>query len=197
MQTIDRSQARYATRYSRRSLARLGRSCREERDRARLSDDRRDLAAAAWPGVAKVAAAFARNFPRLRQEFYSDAALRLLDAARGYDPEKTPDFGLYARHVVRLAMVTTLRKSGEWSRSRPISGHDDLASQEYRCPVEEADAFDRLVRVVPGRGGEALALIFRDGLTHEEAGARLGVTGRTIDKDLALALARLRERIKQ
>jgi RNA polymerase sigma factor (sigma-70 family) len=161
-----------------------------------LDDGRRALAESAWDRVCAVPAAFTRRHPRLRDDFFSDAGLRLTQAAADFDPARNQDFVTYARWRVGMAMRETLRHASARSRDR------GLAEVDFRAPgipeshpAEESESFDALVRELPGRRREVLIRLYRDGLDRDEVAALLGTTASAVSHDARNALRQLQESI--
>lgn len=59
--------------------------------------------------------------------------------------------------------------------------------------MQRADALWSAVASLPVRSRESVMLVHRDGLTHREAAARLGITEKSVAKDLARARKLLRQ----
>jgi RNA polymerase sigma factor (sigma-70 family) len=161
-----------------------------------LDDERRALAESAWDRVCVLPAAFTRRHPRLRDDFFSDAGLRLVQAAADFDPARNQDFVTYARWRVGLAMRETLRHVSARSRDRGLAEVDFRApGRPESHPAEESEAFDALVRELPGRRREVLIRLYRDGLDRDEVAALLGTTVSAVSHDARNALRQLQESI--
>ncbi|WP_149112035.1 sigma-70 family RNA polymerase sigma factor [Limnoglobus roseus] len=109
------------------------------------------------------------------------SAVRILETARGYDPEKGRP-GTWAGFKVK-SVLSARRRSREYHAAH-VSGH--LSNPEgildHRGPerdVDREDLADRIrtaIATVPARHRRVLRLRFTAGLTLSEVGERLGLS---------------------
>jgi RNA polymerase sigma factor (sigma-70 family) len=157
-----------------------------------------------------------RNFyPALRpdepdfDDAVSIASLGLIEAARRYDPGRS-SFMTYAlfwcRNGLRRWWATRRRKGFRQavpgvrvvSLNRDLGGRTIAAS--LRAPVidlggrHDTEVVMRALAELPGRHREVVDLTLLQGLTLEEAGRRLGVSGERVRQVRQRAVGAIRER---
>jgi RNA polymerase sigma factor (sigma-70 family) len=150
-----------------------------------LTEDQQKLAVAYWPLARSLARPFKDQIPDASDEYESVACLALTEAARTYQTAQSLRFATWARHHIVGALRTARRERIE--RGRRLLLVADLVDEQYsvlnrvadlrRAPLDELDlveAFEARIRGLPSRYAEALRLIYRDGLTHAEAGRVMG-----------------------
>jgi RNA polymerase sigma-70 factor (ECF subfamily) len=142
---------------------------------------------------------FIRRFVHIpwdAEDIVQEAYLRLLEHRRGREPYEIPRY-LFA--IARNLVVDRKRRAFREARRREsffelgaqldnaAPAPDELAfvdqaSECLRCALDE----------LPERARHAFLLHRFEGLRHESIAARLGVTTRTIERDIAAVLAHLK-----
>lgn len=139
----------------------------------------------------------AADAPDLAQEVY----LRFLRADRA-DLIRNPEAYLYtiALNLVREQAVLDQR----WKHTVDATeSAADPALVDLRTPEEDIDRAARLHRIealietLPPKFQAVLILQYRDGLTYEQIGTRLGVTTHTVKKYVVQGLALCRKRLSR
>jgi RNA polymerase sigma factor (sigma-70 family) len=93
-----------------------------------------------------IAGHFARDFPRLADEFHSEAGLALCTAARTFEPARKASFYTHATNRIEGAMLDVLRNSG-------VRGY--RGRRERRRHEEEAPRVRSLDAAIPAKGQAA------------------------------------------
>lgn len=123
----------------------------------------------------KMARSFARRVPPLwRDEFESAAMLALVDAAQQWEPERS-DFGPYLNCKINFCLIDTCRKLFRRSRALPLAEWYDAGYADPRG-LDDADAFEAVIRPVSFRQRSLLRAVYRDGLTLAQAGRAMGLS---------------------
>jgi RNA polymerase sigma-70 factor (ECF subfamily) len=128
------------------------------------------------------------------QDLVQDAFLRTVEAAQRTEVTAPLTF-LY--RVLRNAVIDRVRLKARWAAIvQPQSGDIDTADWVHN-PERVALATERLSRAVaaidrmPARRREVFLLHRFEGLTYVDIARRLGVSGKAVEKHVALAMAQL------
>lgn len=158
-----------------------------------LTAAQRDRVSRHWDWAARMTGRFLKSFPRHRELILSAAALGLVQAALAYDPALNRDdnFEAFAYLYVRGRVLDDLRREARRDRER-LAALTDGAYLDPPPACEEHEAFEARLRGATPRQKAALRLVYRDGLTQEEAGAALGVCKSTACNSVHQGLKALR-----
>jgi RNA polymerase sigma factor (sigma-70 family) len=140
--------------------------------------------------IHKVCWAYA-NSPDEREDLFQEIAVRLLSAARNYDPTRKLSTWIY--RVALNVAIDFHRKRSRRSRERlgldgeleTASGHDQAVAEqlrELRELLEHQSEADR-----------ALLLLHLDGNSHSEIGEVLGIS----ESNVGTRLSRLKQSLRQ
>jgi RNA polymerase sigma factor (sigma-70 family) len=154
--------------------------------------------------AASFAARHARRRPWLADDLHAVARLGLVQAARSFDPAA----GRWAPHAwAWMRSVTNRLLDGEAPMGyrrprRPGAPHVGTipptlhpAARDARPWREAEEAFEAILRRCRPDHAEVLRLYYRDGLTLDEIGARLGITKQAVHARHRLAIGLLRTTI--
>lgn len=115
-----------------------------------------------------------------------------MDVARGnrQTGSKAKRGGVVDSHRHALRMEHQNPSTGEEMGAR-LPG--DKFDQARRAQIEERDALRRLLAVLPARDREILYLTYWEGLTSDEVGEIVGITGAGVRYNVKRSLAKLRQ----
>jgi RNA polymerase sigma factor (sigma-70 family) len=139
------------------------------------------------PLARSLARPYQRRKPWLHDDLESAACYGLFRAALHYDPGTRARFGTFARYFI----VGRLRQVYRRSAPALLPPHVIVVAGERtdHIPDDPVADFERLIACVPARHREILRLIYRDGLTHAEAGSRLDLCPARVNTQKHEALA--------
>lgn len=157
---------------------------------------RREAATQLLPVALRAARGKCRDWrrPHLADECESLALVALWEAVLGFDPARGCTVERHVAARVRMAVRDFLRAQSA----------GDALPEDAPAPERDEDRADaeeragRLLALADARDRPVLALVYREGWTQEEAGARLGLS-RTAARDAAqrgLATIRRRRRVE-
>jgi RNA polymerase sigma factor (sigma-70 family) len=147
-------------------------------EQSQLAGDNIDLAYWAARRLALLLAA-----PWLLEECEDAAVLGLIDAARAFDAARELEFSTLACRCIKNAVVARLKFLRRGKRCPTVAtvSLDALDGDLDELGVgprtaDDSPAFEELIAPLSDRHRQVLRWRFRDGLTLERAGRRLGVT---------------------
>ncbi len=118
-----------------------------------------------------------------------DVCVRLAKAIRGFRGEAGFKTWL---HTITLNAVRDFERRRARDQQRLRDYHESPLHANAAAPDDEHDALWVAVRQLPAKQGEAVMLVYGDGLSHAEAGAVLDCTEKTVSWHLHEARKRLK-----
>lgn len=135
--------------------------------------------------------------PDLAEEIVQDVMLALWERRATLDVRGP--IRAYLLTAVRFTAASTVR------RARVVAKHADAAAALHAPPAsadaallddERARAIEQAIARLPERCRLAFVLVRLEGLSYAEAAAALGVSPKTIDAQMGIALRRLRDDLR-
>lgn len=182
-----------------------------------LTEEQSALAAAYVPLAKVIAGECSFSCPRLREEIFSDAFLRLVQCAGRWEARLGLPFDMFVSQQIPLGVMDAfdrerpagLRKSSlRWAASfrgerrrvsrvpfRHDGRHGEPQDRGGGASLDESEAFETLVAWLPARNRAVMRAIYSDGLSQTETAARLGKGKSWISFLHAESLKILRERL--
>jgi RNA polymerase sigma factor (sigma-70 family) len=164
-----------------------------------LTEEQQALAARFVPLARKIARRYLRKHcgEDRAADVESDALLALVDAASRYDGRVR--FTTFAWWRIHGEIINGLnpdrRRRVKDPRGVPMR-YEPEDRVDLMAGVDADDAFDGLIGRLPARLALVVSLTYRDGLSRDEVGARLGCTGSNASRLLTRALQRLTEELR-
>lgn len=128
----------------------------------------------------KLAQWYEERLPRLTAEIESAANLGAVRAAASFIPHTKASWKRWSGLCVRSEIKDFLRST--YLRRQELWGQDELEAildeRGKGDTVEERDALEGLLALLPARHRDLCRLVYRDGLSPYSAGQSLGVTGK-------------------
>lgn len=160
-------------------------------DRRPLSDVQRELVAENIRLARWIAKPFKALRPDLFDEISSNSFLALCEAVQSYDSGRNVNFGSFARHRIRGALLDLIRSH---HRKRQLQVADFDVSRVANDDSPRPGDFDDLIKSLNDRDREILALRYREGMTTYEVASRIRCSQAYVHRLEQSALVRLRER---
>ena len=135
-------------------------------------------------------------FLRLRDREAADEAAQIVFLRLFKELERGKTYGVPFSVVVWKVVEWTVRGFYPGAKADDTLPDDwDAAAAEEYEGVEDDHDFGRLVADLPSRQREVLDLIHRQGLSHEQAAERLGITRNAVDQALHNGHRKLAEKL--
>jgi RNA polymerase sigma factor (sigma-70 family) len=170
----------------------------------KLTEDQARLAAANLGIAHWVALRMSRNRPGMLEDFQDAAIDGLINAARGFDESRGYTFGTFASRCAKHEIIGRMKY---WRREMRDPGGPVFSIDHFEgsdpgefCPpdpprlADDEPDFEGLLSGpdLDEREREVLRLRYRDGLTLQGAGDRLGLTREGVRQIQGRALQKLR-----
>jgi RNA polymerase sigma factor (sigma-70 family) len=147
------------------------------------------------PMIRAAGRTFARRAGYPVDDIVQEASIAAWVGLDSYDASKSQPW-TYAAHCIHWHLLTYWRRAHNKSRfadNRPATLTDEPADHrlnEYGSSME----FEELISVCSEVDRDVVLLRYRDGLTQQETGERLGITHQRVQVKEKRALGRMRER---
>jgi RNA polymerase sigma factor (sigma-70 family) len=156
-----------------------------------------ELIAQVYPTLRRMAAAKARGSPVAPSSLVQDTLVRLLHQRDL--PREASMFEACAWRLMEWCLVDRIRSNKARREREQAVGGDAGELGEDPAAAEHFDALhqymEELVHLDP-RKAEAVILVLSCGLSHERAAEMLGVSAKTVQRDVQFARAWLAQRIR-
>ncbi|WP_165226804.1 sigma-70 family RNA polymerase sigma factor [Aquisphaera insulae] len=184
--------------------------CTPRRPRQPLNEDQKSLADRYFPLAVRMACEMTEKLPRHADDWQESAFVALVEAAQVFDPDRGVDFAAYARIHIRGALANTrseirggkpgARPQGRVPHTFYDSDLEEDATLQFRqaegcvgAELEFAERVERLSRGLPDHQARTLRYIYLDGMSQQEAAARIGCSEPTLSRIHQRVLTRLRQ----
>lgn len=145
----------------------------------RLDEAGREAVEALIPVAYRYLASYRRAYPGLADDLESDALLGVCRAVLTHDPGRGRSLSSWAHRCVRGHLRNAVRDHRAWrARLRRSAALERSGPDDLRRAIAALDA-EALVGRLPGEMAELVRLLYRDGVSTDEAARRTGLAHRT------------------